>query len=103
MELYAVVIVETCLSTGDSDSIQRLINPENVSSPRRHASFLSRISIGRTIDILPKLSSYLISDIDKLELALLYTDTLKDILLAKLAALSSYDTSYNISRLIQYL
>jgi hypothetical protein len=52
------------------------------------------------MDILPRLSSYPILDTDGLELVLLYTDTLKDILPVKLAALSFYDTSYNISRLI---
>ena len=52
------------------------------------------------MDIPPRLSSRPILDIDGLESILLYIDTLKDILLAKLAALSSYNTSYNISRLI---
>jgi len=55
------------------------------------------------MDVLPRLSSRPILDADVLELALLYTDTLKDILLAKLVAPSSCDTSYNISRLIRYL
>ena len=67
---------------------------------RRRASFSSRISIGKTTDVPPGLSSHPILDIDGLKLVSLYTDTLKDILLAKLAALSSYNTSYNISRLI---
>ena len=44
------------------------------------------------MDILPRLSSYPILDIDGLESILLYTDTFKDILLVKLAAPSSYDT-----------
>ena len=48
------------------------------------------------MDILPRLSSYPILDTDILELALLYIDTLKDILLAKLVALSSYNTYYLI-------
>jgi len=48
------------------------------------------------MDIPPRLSSRPILDADGLELALLYTDTLKDISLAKLAALSSYSTYYLI-------
>ena len=52
------------------------------------------------MDILPRLSSCPILDTDRLELVLLYIDTLKDILLVKLVAPSSYDTSYNTSRLI---
>ena len=44
------------------------------------------------MDILPRLSSYPILDINILELASLYIDTLKDILLVKLVALSSYNT-----------
>ena len=45
------------------------------------------MSVGRTIDIPPRLSSCPILDADILELASLYTDTLKDILLVKLVAL----------------
>ena len=48
------------------------------------------------MDILPRLSSRPILDIDVLELVLLYTDTLKDILLVKLVALSSYNTYHLI-------
>ena len=44
------------------------------------------------MDIPPRLSSRPILDADILELALLYIDTLKDILLAKLVAPSSYNT-----------
>jgi hypothetical protein len=58
---------------------------------RRYTNFFSRISISKIIDIPPRLSSYPILDTDILELALLYIDTLKDISLAKLAALSSYN------------
>ena len=63
---------------------------------RYYASFPSKISIGKTIDVSPRLSFYPILDVDGLELALLYIDTLKDILLAKLAALSSCSTYYLI-------
>jgi len=52
------------------------------------------------MDILPKLSSYPILDTDGLELVSLYTDTLKDILLVKLAVLFPYNTYYNIYYLI---
>ena len=55
------------------------------------------------MDIPPRLSSCPILDTDGLESILLYTDTLKDILLVKLAAPSSYDTSCDISRLTRYL
>jgi len=51
------------------------------------------------MDILPRLSSYPILDADGLESILLYMDTLKDILLAKLAAPSSYNISCDISYL----
>jgi len=51
------------------------------------------------MDILPRLSSRPILDANRLKSILLYTDTLKDILLAKLVAPSSY----NISCLVQYL
>jgi len=51
------------------------------------------------MDIPPRLSSCPILDADVLELVSLYIDTLKDILLVKLAALSSYNTY----RLTQYL
>ena len=44
------------------------------------------------MDILPRLSSRPILDADVLELVSLYIDTLKDISLAKLVALSSYNT-----------
>jgi len=46
------------------------------------------------MDILSRLSSHPILDADVLELASLYIDTFKDILLAKLVALSSYNTYY---------
>ena len=59
--------------------------------------FFSKISINKIIDVLPKLSSRPILYIDGLVLVLLYTDTLEDILLLKLVALSSYDTRYDIS------
>ena len=48
------------------------------------------------MNVPPRLSSYPILDADILELALLHTDTFKDILLAKLVALSSYNTYYLI-------
>jgi len=48
------------------------------------------------MDILPRLSSRPILDMDILELVSLYTDTLKDILLVKLVAASSYNTYYLI-------
>jgi len=48
------------------------------------------------MDVLPRLSSYPILDTDILELALLYTDTFKDISLAKLVAPSFYNTYYSI-------
>ena len=44
------------------------------------------------MDILPRLSSSPILDADVLELVSLYTNTLKDISLVKLVALSSYNT-----------
>ena len=56
--------------------------------------------MGKIIDILPRLNSYFILDMDGLKLALLYTDTFKDILLVKSVALSSCNTSCNISYLI---
>jgi len=52
------------------------------------------------MDILPRLSSCPILNIDGLKFILLYIDTFKDILLVKLVALFSYNTSYNIPRLI---
>ena len=48
------------------------------------------------MDILPRLSSRPILDADVLGLVSLYIDTLKDILLAKLATLFSYNTYYLI-------
>ena len=44
------------------------------------------------MDIPPRLSSRPILDTGGLELVLLYIDTLEDILLVKLTALSSYST-----------
>ena len=44
------------------------------------------------MDVPPRLSFCPTLDTDILELVLLHTDTLKDILLAKLVALSSYNT-----------
>ena len=51
------------------------------------------------MDILPRLSFYPILDTDALKSALPHMDTLKDVLLVKLVAPSSYNTYY----LIQYL
>ena len=48
------------------------------------------------MDILPRLSFCPILDVDVLELVSLYIDTFKDILLAKLVALSSYNAYYLI-------
>ena len=52
------------------------------------------------MDVLPRLSSRPILDVGGLKSVLLHMDTLKDILLAKSVALSSWDTFCNISRLI---
>ena len=52
------------------------------------------VTIGRTMDILPKLSSRPILNAEVLELALLYIDTLKNISLVKSAALFFYNTYY---------
>ncbi len=67
---------------------------------RHYAGFFSRISIDRTTDIPPKLSSYPILDVDGSKSASLYTDTLEDILLAKSVALSSCNTYRDIFYLI---
>ena len=69
---------------------------------RRHTSFFSKISTGKTTDILPRLSSRPILDADGSVSASLHTDTLKDILLAKSAVLSSYNTYCDISHSTQY-
>ena len=64
---------------------------------RRCAGFFSKISVNKTTDVLPGLSSCPILDADRLVLVLLYIDTFEDILLVKLAALSFCDTCCNIS------
>ena len=62
-----------------------------------YTGFFSKISTYRIMDVLPKLSSCFILDVDRLGLELLYIDTFKDILLVKSAAPSSYDTCCDIS------
>ena len=49
------------------------------------------------MDILPRLSSRPILNVDGLGLELLYMDTFEDILLIKLVSLFSYNTHYNIA------
>ena len=51
------------------------------------------------MDVLPRLNSCPILDVDGLVLVLLHIDTLEDILLVKSVALSSYDTCCNIFHL----
>jgi len=70
---------------------------------RARATFYRTLSVQgivKATDILLRLSSRLILDIARLELVLLYIDTLKDILLAKLIVPSFYNTYCNIYYLI---
>ena len=58
---------------------------------------LNKISTSKTMDVLPKLSSRPILNMDGLVSVLLHTDTLEDILLVKSAAPSFRNTCCNIS------